>query len=79
VTIRPQVGLGNASFGYTSSIVDGASNNDLYVEPGVTVLVALGALFVGADVSVLVFPGPALEEGSSPFFITFHGQVGAKF
>src|SRR5271165_811947 len=57
VTIRPQIGLGNASFGYqslgqcfqqsscygatTSPVTDSEylGRNDLYVEPGVTVLV----------------------------------------
>jgi hypothetical protein len=78
VTIRPQVGLGNASLGYTSSTADSASHS-LYIEPGVTLLVALGTLFVGADVNVLVFPGLGVGEGGSVFFITVHGQVGVKF
>lgn len=71
VTIRPQVGLGNANF-------DSVGNN-VYVEPGVTVLAGLGTLFVGADVSILVFPGFNFDEGDSAFFITVHGQVGVKF
>jgi hypothetical protein len=94
VTIRPQVGLGNASFGYTLScpliVSPGnqsvtptcsteAPRNNLYVEPGVTVLVALGRLFVGADVNVLVFPGLELAATTLQFFITLHGQVGVKF
>src|ERR1700757_138943 len=49
LTIRPQVGLGNASF----NISDGSSSTywNLYVEPGVTAVLSLGTLFVGADVN----------------------------
>ena len=74
VTIRPQVGFGNGTFGST-----GSARNNLYVEPGVTVLVGLGTLFVGADVNVLFFPGLDLEDGGSGFFITVHGQAGVRF
>jgi hypothetical protein len=93
VIIRPQVGLGNASFSYaslsapqgsafygaTTSPTTDAARNQLYVEPGVTVLVALGMLFVGADANVLVFPGLEFGDVNSGFFITLHGQVGVKF
>ncbi len=71
ITIRPQVGLGNATF----SVSGGPSNSNLYVEPGVTGLVTLGTLFVGADANVLVFPG--LANSNAAF--TLHGQVGLKF
>ncbi|HTQ44405.1 MAG TPA: hypothetical protein VMI75_16705 [Polyangiaceae bacterium] len=70
LTIRPQVGLGNATFS-----AGNASNSNLYVEPGVTGLVSLGMLFVGADANVLVFPG--LANSNAAF--TLHGQVGLKF
>jgi len=98
VTIRPQVGLGNASFGYTSvdqcplqSGCYGATfypttdsgylgRNDLYVEPGVTVLVVpVGTVFVGADVNFLVLPALAEDSRAARVFITLHGQVGVKF
>jgi hypothetical protein len=79
VTIRPHVGLGNASFGYSNVPSPDATSNKLYVEPGVTVLVALGTLFVGADVNVLVVPGLGDPGEGSAFFITIHGQVGVKF
>jgi hypothetical protein len=85
LTIRPQVGLGNASFSFTASCPASSpgcalpaaegSPNSLYVEPGVTALLALGTLFVGADANALVFPGLA---GSNAAF-TAHGQVGLKF
>jgi hypothetical protein len=97
VTIRPQVGLGNASFGYTSvdqcplqsqcygattnpaTDSDHFGRNDLYVEPGVTVLTALGTWFVGGDVNFLVLPGLSDDSGGARVFITLHGQVGVKF
>lgn len=70
LTIRPQVGLGNANFS-----IGGLSDSNLYVEPGVTGLITLGMLFVGADANVLVFPG--LANSNAAF--TLHGQVGLKF
>jgi hypothetical protein len=83
LTIRPQVGLGNADLGFTVSCpasvtgcpVPDSSGNNLYVEPGVTALLALGTFFVGADANALVFPG---LQGSNAVF-TAHGQVGVKF
>lgn len=98
VTIRPQVGLGNASFSYTSINPCAAQNqcfgsttypnidsdhfgrNAPYVEPGTTVLVALGTLFIGADVNFLVLPVLGEDSaGGAMVFITLHGQVGVKF
>jgi hypothetical protein len=85
VIIRPQVGLGNANFGYTFTCTGtsgplgcaGADvpNNNVYVEPGLTLLVVpVRAVFVGGDASVLVFPG--INES---LFIALHGQVGVTF
>ena len=85
LTIRPQVGLGNAALGFTASCPASVSAcslpasidspNSLYVEPGVIALLALGTLFVGADANALVFTGLA----SSNAVFTLHGQVGVKF
>jgi hypothetical protein len=86
LTIRPQVGLGNATISETISCPGsgqacGVSNigesslSSLYVEPGVTVLVALGTFFVGADANAFVLTG----VGSSIAAFTAHGQVGVKF
>ncbi len=87
VTIRPQVGLGNANFGYdagqpplspgaTYPTVDAGSTNNLYVEPGVTALLSLGLVFVGLDAGVLFFPG---HEGGNTSAFALDGQVGVKF
>jgi hypothetical protein len=81
LTIRPQVGIGNATFsfsGNTSGVANvntDQSNSNLYLEPGVTVLISLGGWFVGADANVLFFPG--LDNSKAAF--TLHGQIGLKF
>jgi hypothetical protein len=74
VTIRPQLGVGNfrlsSWYGDPSAKV---TSNYLYLEPGVVGLVALGALFVGADVNALLLPtGPNSA-------LTVHGQIGVTF
>jgi hypothetical protein len=82
LTIRPQIGIGNATFstsgtssGVVSANVGGQSTSNLYLEPGVTALISLGGWFVGADANLLDFPG--LNDGQLAF--SFHGQVGYKF
>lgn len=76
LTIRPQVGVGNATFTAGSY---NASN--LYIEPGLTGLVSLGMLFVGADANLLVLPN--INEGNNnkgtETAFTLHGQVGVRF
>ena len=74
LTIRPQVGLGNANI--TASAA-GQSNSSgyVYVEPGVTGLIGLGLLFVGADANVLLLP--TLSGNQAAFSI--HGQIGVQF
>lgn len=95
VTFRPHLGLGIAtfptsvscggcgsSFGATNSPapdVDTPPNN-LYLEPGFTGLVALGAWFVGADANMLVLPGLQAENGGGVTpAVTLHVQGGVKF
>jgi hypothetical protein len=83
LTIRPQIGLGNATFsGSVSGSGNGVnissgdeSNSNLYLEPGVTGLIGLGLWYVGADVNVLFFPGLDNSKAS----VSIHGQVGVKF
>jgi len=75
VTIRPQLGLGNLRLSSASGDPPGAGaiSNYVYFEPGVVVLVSLGALFVGADVGALILPtGPDSA-------LTVHGQIGVTF
>jgi hypothetical protein len=84
VTLRPQLGVGNVSFYERSSVeivVNGSlvsldgSANDLYLEPGLTAMVFLGPLLLGADASLLWLPGLA---GSTAAF-SAHGQAGIHF
>jgi hypothetical protein len=83
VTVRPQVGLGNATFSSSvdSSVLSGAalgsvgaSQSNLYIEPGVTGLVSLGLLYAGADINALFFPG--LDNSKTA--VTIHGQLGIQ-
>jgi hypothetical protein len=76
VTIRPQIGLGNATFTSTAGGENTSSSSSyFYLEPGVTGLVALGSLLVGADANALFLPG--LNNSNAAF--TLHAQVGIKF
>jgi hypothetical protein len=82
LTIRPQIGIGNGTVSCsasTSGLVNTSAGcgdkSSLYLEPGVTGLIALGMWFVGADANVLFFTG--LDNSKAAF--TLHGQVGVKF
>ena len=82
LTIRPQVGIGNANFsssvsgtGLVNASGSGGSTSNLYIEPGVTGLVSLGGWFVGADANLLFFPG--MDQSQTAF--SLHGQIGLKF
>jgi hypothetical protein len=79
LTIRPQVGIG--SIGFTGS-ADGISetNSSLYIEPGVTALIGLGLLYVGADVNYMIITGAEQADGSSKTdgALTIHAQIGVK-
>ena len=73
LTIRPQVGIGNATFTESAGGVSTSTSN-WYLEPGVTALVGLGLLYLGADANALFFPG--LSNTQAAF--TIHGQIGIK-
>jgi hypothetical protein len=76
LVIRPQIGLGNAS--YSSDL---GSSSHLYVEPGVTGLIYLDTLYLGADVNALVVPSvdQGLAGSTTLTSMTVHGQVGVHF
>lgn len=89
IQIRPQIGIGNAHYGAdvdqtitspTAISVSGSSNH-LYLEPGLTVLVPLGLLYVGADANALIVPGVDQGAGSSKTYtsLSVHGQLGLRF
>jgi hypothetical protein len=75
LTIRPQLGVGSASFSFGD-----LSSSHLYLEPGVTVLVSLGLVYLGADANLLAIPG--VERGldtTTYTAFTIHGQIGVQF
>jgi len=76
LTIRPQIGIGNASFSFGD-----ASQSHLYLEPGVVGLINLGLLYVGADANVLVIPSvdQGLNDTKTYTSLTIHGQIGIRF
>ncbi|MGA3122042.1 MAG: outer membrane beta-barrel protein [Polyangiaceae bacterium] len=77
LTIRPQLGIGEYKGDYSGgALTTGtADGKDIYLEPGVTLVVPLGFWFVGADANLILLPG---QSGSRPGF-TFHGQLGLNF
>jgi hypothetical protein len=83
LTIRPQIGLGNYTLTTSADGSPSSSQSHLYLEPGVTGLVSLGLIYVGADINYLIIPG--VNDGSSPNAsttwgaLTVHGQVGLTF
>ena len=77
LTLRPQLGIGNASFKSGDS-----SNSHLYLEPGLTALVSLGVVYVGADANILVVPNvdeTGTTNKSTFTAFTLHAQVGVHF
>jgi hypothetical protein len=87
LTIRPQIGVGNATFTGTVSDNSGSasvssSSSSLYLEPGVTALISLGLLYIGADINYLWFKDYGVNtDGSSASAgaMTVHGQIGVQF
>jgi|HubBroStandDraft_2_1064218.scaffolds.fasta_scaffold07085_4 hypothetical protein len=93
VTIRPQLGTGDLLVNSTRlapSCVDCAASflskatagvHNLYFEPGVAVLLAIGeSAFVGVDANLFVLPHIVDESGDAPqTAVTFHAQVGVHF
>ncbi len=92
LTIRPQIGFGNMSFSGTSdtsvrgggTVSTDVSNSHFYLEPGVTGIVSLGLLFVGADANILLIPGvdqidnQGNQNSKTLTSFTLHAQVGVK-
>jgi hypothetical protein len=78
--LRAQLGIGeyqvSASGGGGSS-----SYNNLYLEPGATVMMSLGTVFIGADANLLVLTSAKDASGNSTTDTAFtvHGQVGVTF
>jgi len=79
VRIRPQLGIGNASFSSEAGNVE-SSTSHLYLEPGALVFVPIGLFYVGADANALIVPDVQQGTGSETFTaLTIHGQLGVRF
>lgn len=89
VTIRPQIGVGNAHLAATfkqlavsgSGLSVNGSTDNLYIQPGVTAIIPLGVVYVGADASVLILPNVGQSTGNSKTYasLAIGGQVGVRF
>ncbi len=87
VTIRPQIGLGNATFinsglrtSEAAQVVQSESNSDLYLQPGVVALLSLRGWFVGVDANLLFVPGMNDAYGHDwTTSFALDGQVGIRF
>jgi hypothetical protein len=92
LTLRAQVGVGNYSETVDLTVSGGAAagmpvptwtgtRNSLYIEPGLTAMIAFGTVFIGADANVLLLPNDPNPNGQTSFDAAFtaHGQVGVKF
>ncbi|HEY3817197.1 MAG TPA: hypothetical protein VGL81_08505 [Polyangiaceae bacterium] len=77
LTIRPLLGLGNFEL---STSPGGANPSYFYLQPGLTALVSLGLVFVGADANLLVLPSVSTPTGNQvETAFTLHGQIGLRF
>jgi hypothetical protein len=95
LTIRPQLGIGNATFSASSDATtiggvsvpaQSSSKSSLYLEPGVVGLLTFGMYFVGADINGLLFTSYPTGTDSSgkdttgfKASFTAHGQIGVTF
>ncbi|HEX3345271.1 MAG TPA: hypothetical protein VHS09_11895 [Polyangiaceae bacterium] len=77
LTLRPLLGLGN----FELSTSPGSTNPSyFYLQPGLTALVSLGLVFVGADANLLVLPSVGTPTGNQvDTAFTVHGQIGLRF
>jgi hypothetical protein len=74
--LRPQLGLGNASLAFGNT-----SHDHLYLEPGVTALLLLGNLYLGADANILAVTGIPTGDNETKTYasLTVHAQIGLRF
>ncbi|HEY2515528.1 MAG TPA: hypothetical protein VGI39_31890 [Polyangiaceae bacterium] len=75
LTLRPQVGFGDMLQSVPAQVPGITLGDSFYLEPGLTALIGLGLLYVGADANALFLT----SAGPSTAALTIHGQVGVKF
>lgn len=88
ITIRPLVGIGNFTESSSGSetvlgetVSASGSKSTLYIQPGLTALVSLGTIYVGADANALLLTSLPQPSGGNGLdvAVTIHGQVGLRF
>ena len=100
LTLRPLIGVGNATFFHTDpsqakvDVVTSASGqqsrgvtsdtttvNNVYVEPGLLVMLASGHNFAALSASVAIFPGISYAEPQSTTWVSYglQAHLGFKF
>jgi hypothetical protein len=82
LTIRALLGLGDyidvEDTEYSTGATSSQIHHSFYLEPGVTTMVAIGPVFVGGDLNLLIaeFAYQASRYGAA---FTLHAQLGVKF
>ena len=90
LTIRPQLGIGEAnitSFAQFNSAAENTAvipNNSVtythtYLEPGLVALINVGIVYVGADANILVITGANEADGNAYTSFAFGAQAGLRF
>jgi hypothetical protein len=75
LTLRPTVEVGEYVIHTTVTGLPSQDVGNVYIEPGLTALVAVGPWFIGADANVFLTPG---LDGSQAAFVA-NGELGVKF
>jgi hypothetical protein len=82
LTIRAQLGLGDyidiEDTQYSTGATTSQIHHSFYLEPGVTTMVAIGPVFVGGDLNLLVAEF-AYEGSRYGAAFTLHAQFGVRF
>lgn len=97
LTLRPRIGAGDAAVYYTdpslaADVVTSASGgsygasdtltvNNLYLQPGVTAMLAAGGHFAAVDASMLVLPGIAYGGADATTWLSYglQAEMGFRF
>lgn len=82
ITIRAQLGLGDyvdvEDTQYSTGATTSQIHHSFYLEPGVTTMVAIGPVFLGGDLNLLIATF-AYQASRYEAAFTLHAQLGVKF
>jgi hypothetical protein len=90
LTIRPQLGIGDASITTLSNLSPDPlgtatlpnytqTNTRLYLEPGLVAQINVGLVYVGADVNILVITDANPQDSNAYTSFAFGAQAGLRF